>query len=144
MVPPADSGAWAAPAGRLEGIDALVEAKAERPAVRSGVCPAGRGLQRATRSVPPGATRPGAYGDAVTARPAGDLGSESRIWSSQRFPRGAALLTRLLALAVLAAAAVAACNPGGSTTPTLNLSTPSSSDMPLESSLPIESPLTSP
>ncbi|HJW21676.1 MAG TPA: hypothetical protein VJ506_04525 [Candidatus Limnocylindrales bacterium] len=54
------------------------------------------------------------------------------------------MLKRLLALAVLAAAMVAACNPAGTPSPTLNLSTPGSSELPLESMTPIGSPLSSP
>ena len=52
------------------------------------------------------------------------------------------MLKRILAILALAAVA-AACNPGGTPTPTLSLTTPGV-ETPPASELPIESPLTSP
>ena len=52
------------------------------------------------------------------------------------------MLKRLLAILALAAAAVA-CNPAGSPTPTLSLSTPGGLES-APASLPVESPMTSP
>jgi len=55
------------------------------------------------------------------------------------------MLKRLLAILALAAVA-AACNPGGSPTPTLSLSSPGGGGLesPTSSEIPIESTLTSP
>ena len=54
------------------------------------------------------------------------------------------MLKRLLAILALAAVA-AACNPGGSPTPTLSLSSPGGGlESPTSSEIPIESTLTSP
>lgn len=53
------------------------------------------------------------------------------------------MLKRLLAILALAAVA-AACNPSGTPTPTLSLSTPGGLESPAASEMPIESPMTSP